>query len=320
MSKIRFLRAGVILFAFVLSAGLGVPAAFAQSQAAAPAALQEILWSDFVGAPTIPSGTNGLWIWSQEVDGQELLHLRVGSDGAAHTFTGTIKANRAGNFYDVALVNETGDDSVTQTKYNVLAFMLTTTGGGEGIDVNWSSTHLLLDLQVDGASVPAQIFYGAAGTAATGNPLSVGAGKDGLLTLPLTMLDGPTSFTKNIANGYFLYRDANGRFHLRVTTVSNDDVNLYRGTVRAEDGIVKTKHIFLGDPGDFVQRVTAKRLDFRFLTKGHVDGFDWIVGGAGKPKNMTFTLRMGDVPAAPSVSLGSNPFGTLKALTFRLTE
>jgi hypothetical protein len=315
MSKSRFKVLGVLVFALWWGVLWGAAPALAAADSA-----QEIAWGDFVGAPTIPSNTIGLWVWSEEVDGQEILHVRAGSDGSAHTFSGTLRTNRVGNFYDAALVNETGDDAVTQTRFDTLTFSLLTTGNGEGLDVNWSGTQLHLDLQVDGAAQPAQIFYGAAGTAATGSPLHVLAGKEGLLVLPMTMLDGPTAFEKNVANGYFLYRTPNGRYHLRVTTTSTADLVLYRGNLRIEQGDFVAKRIILRDPGDFVRVVTPKRIEFRFLTKGYVDGMDWIVGGDGKPDDMVLTLKMGNGPAAPNVSLGSNPFGAVKAYTFRLVE
>ena len=315
MSEYRIKFARVLAFALLWGLFWGaMPVAAAEDDA------QKIAWADFVGAPSIPPAANGLWVWSEDVGGQEVLHLRAGSDGSAHTFTGTLRTNKTGNFYDVALVNATGDDAVAQTRYNTLTFTLATAGDGEGIDVNWSATQLMLDLQMDGAANPDVMFYGAAGTAATGNPLRVVAGKEGLLVLPLPLLDGPTAFEKNVANGYFFYRTPNGRYHLRVTTTSTDDLVLYRGNLQIEQGNFVAKRIILRDPGDFVRKVTPKRIAFRFLTKGFVDGMDWIVGGDGKPDDMVFTLKMGKGPAAPHVSLGSNPFGAVKAYTFRLVE
>ena len=55
-----------------------------------------------------------------------------------------------------------GNDSVTLTAYNQIDFSLVTTGGGEGVDVNWSGLWLYLDLKVNGAYVPSKIFTGAA--------------------------------------------------------------------------------------------------------------------------------------------------------------
>lgn len=324
MFKFLVRAAGVVTLVVMLGVMWGGAPALAADKTGARAARafagQDIGWGDFIGTPTIPPGTVGLWVWSEEVGGQEILHVRAGSDGSAHTFSGTLHTNKVGNFYDAALVNDTGDDTVTQTKYNEITFSLATTGNGEGIDVSWSAAQLHLDLQVDGASSPAQVFYGAAGTAATGNPLRVLAGKEGLLVLNLTMLDGPTAFTKNVANGFFIYRTPNGRYHLRVTTTSTNDLVLYRGSLRIEQGDFVAKRIILRDPGDFVRKVTPKRVDFRFLTKGYVDGMDWIVGGDGKPDDMTLTLKMEGGPAAPNIALGSNVFGTVKAYTFRLVE
>lgn len=327
MSRFHFKIAGIIALVVMLVVSLGAVPAFAEDGAEKgdaadhlPIVGQLVAWANFTGAPTIPPATNGLWVWSEDVSGQEVLHVRVGSDGSAHTFTGVLVTNGVGNFYDAALVNATGDDTLTTPQYNRVEFTLNTTGGGEGVDINWSGTWLYLDFRVDGAENPAQIHYGASGAAATGNPLGVLAGREGLLALPITMLDGPTSFERNVANGYYIYRTANGIYHLRVTTTSVNDIVLYRGAVKVEQGFFRAKRIFLGDPGDFVRRVTPKRVVFRFLTIGHVDGFDWVIGGADKPDNMTFTLKMNGSMAAPNISLGSNPFGAVKAYTFRLVE
>lgn len=278
---------------------------------------QEIDWEDFQGAPTIPPGTVGLWVWSEDVGGQEVLRIRTGSDGSAHTFTGTIRTARAANFYDIAVVNGDGDDTTVTTAYNEFTFSIATTGAGEGVDANWSGRWLYLDLYVDGVHNPPLIFYGAAGTASTGAPLGVRAGKEGLLAIPLTTLDGPTSFEQNIANGYFIYRDAEGRYHLRVTTTSTDVLVRYRGSIVAEDGTFRGIRVYKNDPRDFVNLHGGKVLKFRFLTKGYVDGIDWLIGG---PDNMTITLQMDGQMAAPNISLGAEPFGTVKAYTFRLVE
>lgn len=327
MSRFHFKIAGIIALVLMLGIVVGAVPAFAddgteRTDAAEqlPIVGQQVGWTDFTGAPAIPPATNGLWVWSEDVSGQETLHVRVGSDGSAHTFTGVLVTNGVGNFYDAALVNATGDDTLTTPKYKRVEFTLNTTGGGEGVDLNWSGNWLFLDLRVDGAENPAQIHYGASGAAATANPLGVIAGREGLLALPITMLDGPTSFERNVANGYYIYRTANGVYHMRVTTTSENDIELYRGNVRVEQATFRAKRIFLGDWGDYVRRVTPKRVEFRFLTRGHVDGFDWVLRGANKPDNMTITLKMTGGMAAPNISLGSNPFGVVKAYTFRLVE
>ncbi len=282
---------------------------------------EKVKWEDFIGAPTIPASTVGLWIWSEDVGGQEVLHIRSGSDGSSKTFTGVIETNRAANFYDAAVVNGTGDDTISTPAYNRLEFSLATTGGGEGVDVNWSGVWLFLDLKINGAYVPSKIMTGAAAKPTTGAPLGVRAGKEGLLTLPLTMLDGATPFVPNIGEGYYLYRDAEGRYHMRLTTTSEDVVADYRGKIFVEEGKFRVVKDYRGDPRDFI-RITdhGKTVEFRFLTKGHVDGMDWVVNGADKPDNMVFRLKMDGEMAAPNIALGSNPFGTVKAFTFRLVE
>lgn len=288
---------------------------------ALPPVGQKISWANFSGAPTIPAATIGLWVWSEDVNGQEMLHLRSGSDGTARTFSGTIRTSGAGNFYDLVVVNGTGDDTAQLTTHDEFTFSLATTGGGEGVDVNWSGRWLYLDLFVNGAYVPAKIMVGASGTPTTGAPLGTRAGLDGLLTLPLTMLDGPTAFVKNIANGYYLYRDENGRFHMRLTTTSEDDLVTYRGHIVSEDSKFRVVKDFRGDARDFV-RITERGtvVEFKFHTKGHLDGIDWIIKRKDRPDNMTFVLRMDGEMAAPRISLGSNPFDTIKAFSFRLVE
>jgi hypothetical protein len=78
---------------------------------------------------------------------------------------------------------------------------------------------------------------------------------------------------------------------------------------------------YRGDPRDFV-RITERGtvVEFKFHTKGHLDGIDWIVKRKDVPDNMTFVLRMDGEMAAPNIALGDNPFGTVKAFTFRLVE
>lgn len=292
----------------------------AESAEAMPVVGQKVNWEDFTGAPTIPPATLGLWVWSEDVGGQEILRVRTGSDGASKTFTGAILTNRAANFYDAALVNATGDDTLETPSYNAVRFSLTTTGGGEGVDIPWSGVWLTLDLKINGAYVPSKIFTGAAAKPTTGAPLGVRAGKEGLLTLPLTMLDGPTPFVLNAPSGYYLYR-SEGKYHMRLTTPSTNDIVDYRGNIFVEEGKFRVVKEFRGDPRDFV-RVTdrGKVVEFKFVTKGHIDGLDWKVNGEAKPDNMTFRLKMDGNMAAPNIALGSNPFGTIKAFTFRLVE
>lgn len=292
----------------------------AEATEAMPVVGQKIKWQDFTGAPAIPAATVGLWVWSEDVGGQETLHIRTGSDGSSKTFTGAILTNRAANFYDAALINATGDDTLATPDYNAVNFSLTTTGAGEGVDIPWSGLWLTLDLKINGAYVPGKIMTGAAAKPTTGAPLGVRAGKEGLLTLPLTVLDGPTPFVLNAPSGYYLYR-ADGRYHMRLTTPSPADIVDYRGQIYVEEGVFRIVKEFRGDGRDFV-RVTdgGKVVEFRFLTKGHLDGLDWKVNGDAKPDNMVFRLKMDGSMAAPNIALGSNPFGTVKAFTFRLVE
>lgn len=321
-----------VLTLFLLSILFGAMPAFADAPSPTTESLieagngmppvgQKIKWANFTGAPTIPASTVGLWIWSEDVSGQKVLHIRSGSDGTAKTFTGVLKTGNNANFYDAALVNGTGDDSVTTPAYNELAFTLATTGGGEGVDVNWSGTWLYLDLYLNGAYVPSKIFTGAAAKATTGAPLGTRPGKQGLLTLPLTMLDGATSFAINVANGYFLYRDAQGRFHMRLTTTAAGDKVQYRGRIISEEAKFRVVREYRGDPRDLVLLTDlGKVVEFKFHTNGYLDGVDWVIKGKNKPDNMTFTLRMNGDMAAPAIALGANPFGTIKAFTFRLVE
>jgi hypothetical protein len=67
--------------------------------------------------------------------------------------------------------------------------------------------------------------------------------------------------------------------------------------------------------GDYYKLYRGTILDFRFITDGFEDGLDWRTSGGG----LIFTLRMNGQVAAPNISLGSNPFVTVQALTFLLT-
>lgn len=331
--RVLYKLAGVVALALLLGGLVGVNQAFAQGGTdgtstieqldgvdSMPHVGQKIPWADFQGAPTIPANTVGLWVWNENVNGQNVLRLRAGSDGTNHTLTGTVRTGRVSNFYDVAVVNGTGDDTTTPLRYNAFSFSIASTGSGEGVDANWSGTWLYLDIYVDGVRNPAGVFYGAAGTASTGAPLGVRAGKDGLLSLPLTLLDGPTPFVKNIATGFYLYRTNGKVFHMRLTTPSINDATRYRGTIIPEDGQFSLVHIYKGDARDYVEILADQRIRFQFWTKGYEDGLDWGVSGGGGSDNMIFTLKIDRHMAAPAIALGDNPFGTVKAYTFRLTD
>lgn len=281
---------------------------------ALPLAGQKIGWAAFQGAPTIVNGQTRVWVWNETVSGQNKLHIRTTTNGAAHTFSGTVTTGSAGNFYNLALYNAAGgDDSASLVGYSQFTFSIATTAGGEGVDVDWSGRWLSLDLFIDSARRPAWVLYGASATAAKKLPLVVNAGDNGLLTLALTMLDGPTGYQKNIANGYYIYRDTNGQYHLRLTTTKVGDIVDYKGTIIADSGQLGAITIYRGDPRDYYRLSGGKTLDFRFITNGGEDGLDWSLSGGG----MSLTLKMNGQIAAPNVALGSNPFGTLQALTFR---
>jgi hypothetical protein len=308
------------VLAAVLGLGILVAAAPAEAaqgpidNSAAPLYGQRITWAAFQGAPTIVSGRNNIWVWNETVSGQNKLHLRTTTDGKSHTFTGTVTTGSADNFYNLALVNGDGDDSATMLGYDQFAFSIVTSAGGEGVDVDWSGRWLALDLFVDGIHRPALALYGAAATAAKRMPLVVPTGEKGLLTLPLSTLDGPTSFQKNIADGYYIYHDANG-YHIRVTTTKVGDVVDYRGTIFADGGQFSSAALYKPERDDYLTLYGGKVVDFRLLTDGFEDGVDWQITGGG----LIFTLRMNGQVAAPNVSLGSNPFGTVQAFTFLLT-
>jgi hypothetical protein len=295
-----------------------VPAEAAGSpveNSAVPAYGQHIPWAAFQGAPTIVNGKNDIWVWNENVSGQNVLHIRTTTDDSSHTFTGTVTTGAEGNFYNLAVFNGDGDDSATMVGYDQFTFSIVTTAGGEGVDVDWSGRWLALDLFIDGLHRPAHVLYGASATAANRMPLVVLARNNGLLTLPLTMLDGTTGYQKNVADGYFLYRDANG-YHLRLTTTKVGDIVDYKGAIVADNGRFGAIRVFRGDRRDYYRLIGDKLLDFRFITNGGQDGLDWrLIGGGG----LIFTLKMNGQVAAPDVSLGSNPFGTIQALTFRLT-
>ncbi len=307
--------------AVVIMLGLTFAAApaFADStpvtETAAPKYGQRIPWAAFQGAPTIVNGQTDIWVWNENVSGQNKLHIRTTTNAGAHTFTGTVTTGAEGNLYNLAIFNGDGDDSATMVGYNQFTFSIVTTAGGEGADVDWSGRWLALDLFLDGYHRPAHVLFGTNAKAAYQMPLVVLAGKNGLLTLPLSMLDGPTGFQRNIADGYFIYRDANG-YHMRLTTTKVGDIVDYRGAIVADNSRFGAVRIFKGDPRDSYWLMGDKTLNFRFITNGREDGLDWRLIGSG---GLTFTLKQSGQVAAPNISLGSNPFGTIQALTFRLT-
>jgi len=287
----------------------------------APATGQHIGWAAFQGAPTIVNGKTDFWVWNDNIlngttlTGQNVLHIRTTTDGNAHKFTGAVTTGIADNFYNLAVVNAGGTDSAGLVGYDLFTFSLASSGNGDGVDVEWSGRWLSLNLFVDGNHRPAAVLYGSTATASKHAPLVVVAGPAGLLTLPLSTLDGATDFQKNIANGYFLYRDANG-YHLRLTTTKTGDVVNYRGTLFANSSFSAIT-MYKGDPGDYYRLSSGgKVLDFHFLTDGYIDGLDWSVASG----SLTVTLRQNGKVAAPNVWLGSmSPSSPgIPALTFRL--
>lgn len=305
----------VVMLGLMFTAGPASAESTTVTEVAAPKYGQRIPWAAFQGAPTIRNGQTDIWVWNENVSGQNRLHIRTTTDASAHTFAGTVTTGAEGNFYNLALFNGDGDDSATMVGYNQLTFSIVTTAGGEGADVDWSGRWLVLDLFIDGYHRPAHVLFGANAKAASQVPLIVLAGKNGLLTLPLTMLDGPTGFQKNVADGYFIYRDVNG-YHMRLTTTKVGDIVDYRGAIVADSSQFGAIRMFKGDSRDYYRLMADKILAFRFITDGGEDGLDWRLIGSG---GLTFTLRMNGRVASPNVSLGSNPFGTIQALTFRLT-
>jgi hypothetical protein len=301
--------------------GLGVMVAAAPAEAAegpitnsaTPLYGQRIAWAPFQGAPTIVNGKNAVSAWNDNVGGQNKLHIRATTDGNSHIFTGTVTTGSADNFYNLALFNGDGDDSATMVGYDQFTFSVTTSVGGEGVDVDWSGRWLALDLFIDGLHRPAQVLYGANATSARRMPLVVLAGKKGLLTLPLSTLDGPTGFQKKVADGYFIYHDASG-YHLRLTTTKVGDVVDYKSTILAACGKFKLVALYHAEKGDYYKLYGGVMLDSRFITDGFEDGQDWTTTGGG----LIFTLKMNGQIAAPNVSLGSNPFGSIQAFTFLL--
>ncbi len=280
---------------------------------AVPQSGQLITWAAFQGAPPITTGSIAFWVWNENVSGQNILHIRTTTDGQSHQFTGTVSTGVLANFYKLALVNGDGDDSANLVSYNRLTFALTSSGDGEGVDVDWSGRWVSLDLYVDGAHQPLDVHYGAAATTATSLPLNVAAGRAGLLQLPLALLDGPTAFQKNIADGYFLYHNATG-YHLRVTTTSVTDVVVYRGTINSTGGQIKYAALVRPEGDDYYRLVGGTALSFSLKTFGGEDGLNWTTTGGG----MIMALRMNGVMAAPNITLGSQPFGTVQAYTFYL--
>jgi hypothetical protein len=285
------------------------------------AAGQHIPWADFQGEPAGWAGqigvSTGYYVWNENAGGANTLKIRVTADGSAHVFSGRVLTGADGNMWNPTQVSPDPTDKVQSLAYNTVFFSLRATTGGNGVDIPWSSQYLQLNLFIDNVKQPALVHYGAAGTAATALPLIVDTGKSGLLTLSMTMLDGPTGFTPRVADGLWLYRDpGTANIHLRGTTVSTKDVKRYTGTFYADDtgGTISSVSLYKPDKFDSFKVKNGNRLTFTLVTKGYEDGVDFTLGGS----TMIVTLRINNRPAAPRVSLGSNPFNTIYALTFRM--
>ncbi len=132
-----------LAFVAVLSALLAATPTYAAGEGpltnnAAPLYGQRIGWSVFQGAPTIVNGKTYFWVWNENVNGQNKLHIRTTTDGRAHTFTGTVTTGQADNFYNLAVVNNGGTDRANLVGYNQFNFSLATSGSGDGLDVDWT--------------------------------------------------------------------------------------------------------------------------------------------------------------------------------------
>ncbi len=296
----------------------GIPGGSANPETE-PAGGQHITYAAFTGAPTIANGQVNYWAWNENVSGQNILHLRTTTDGTSHTFTGVVNTSGGGNFYNLALVNTTnGDDTTSIVTYNQFTFTIVNNGAAqEGLDVKWSGRWVSLDLYADGYPKPHAVRYGPTGENAKANPLIVNALAQGLLTLPLSTLDGTTHFAKNLTDGYFLYRTNSNLYHMRLTTTSSADLKDYKGKIMTDQGSFNAISIFKGDPRDTYSIVGDTLLKFRFLTKGYEDGLDWRLT---QITGLTFTLRQVGKMATPNVWLGSmDPAQPgIPAFTFRL--
>jgi hypothetical protein len=271
---------------------------------------QHISWASLQGAPNFKPGSGeGIWVWNENTNGQNILRVAATTEGRRHVFTGTLRTGAEGNFWDLDRSHFESDDHASQPAYNEVHFDFTTYDGVDAFSVKWSGRDLALEFRNDGEERPYHVYYGASATPARGLPLLVGAGDEGLLTLPLSTISGATSFQKGAGDGYWIYSNANG-IHIRTTTKSESDRKYYTGQIRGEMANVS----LIAPDRDWIRWPNGDVADFGLRTAGGVDGIDLTLKGS----SIVFTLRTDDRIAAPNIALGSNGFGMVHALTFRL--
>ena len=275
-----------------------------------PATAQRVAWASFQGAPNFrPGSGEGIWVWNENANGVNTLHVATTTEGLRHVFTGILRTGPEGNFWDIDRSRLESGDYVSQRAYNEIHFDFATYRGVDTFSAEWSGRELMLEFRNDGQVRPGHVYYGASATPARGMPLMVDAGDEGLLTLPLSTLAGATGFHAGADDGYWIYSDASG-IHLRVTTKSATDYKYYTGQIFGEMSNVS---LFSPD-GDWLKWPNGDHADFGLHANGGVDGIDLTLNGT----SIVFTLRTDDHLAAPNVALGSNGFGMIHALTFRL--
>jgi hypothetical protein len=104
---------------------------------------------------------------------------------------------------------------------------------------------------------------------------------------------------------YFVWYE-DGIWHLRATTVRKH--HQFAGVVRIRDGRISRlaaasmdHHRRRGNDAGRVSR-DGRRVDFRFETKGGVDGFDFVV--VGKDASVDFDLRINGTTVPSRVEIG----------------
>ncbi len=276
----------------------------------APVSAQHISWASLQGAPNFKPGSGeGIWVWNENANGVNTLHVAATTEGLRHVFSGVLRTGPEGNFWDLDKSHFESDDHASQPAYNEVHFDFTTFKGVDAFSTKWSGRGLTLDFRNDGQVRPAHVYYGASATPAHGMPLMGDAGDEGLLTLPLSTMNGATSFHSGAGDGYWIYSDANG-IHLRTTTKNTADHKYYTGQIFGELANVS---LFSPDD-DWLKWPNGDHADFGLRTNGGVDGVNLTLKGS----SIVFTLRTDDHLSAPNIALGSNGFGMVHALTFRL--
>ncbi len=302
--------APVVALADVPIGGASKSATSHAPASSAPVAAQHISWSSFQGAPNFKPGSGeGIWVWNENANGVNTLHVAATTEGLRHVFTGVIRTGSEGNFWDIDRSRLESDDHVSQPAYNELHFDFTTYNGVDAFSARWSGRELMLDFRNDGQIRPAHVYYGASATPARGMPLIVDAGDAGLRTFPLAVLSGATTFHAGAGDGYWIYSDANG-IHLRTTTKSAADHKYYTGQIFGELANVS---LFSPDD-DWLKWPNGDHADFGLRTNGGVDGVNLTLKGS----SIVFTLRTDGQVAGPNIAFGSHGLGSTHALTFRL--